>query len=184
MQKWVILLSEENMTVSNSTEKQVPLWQRIIIGRRPVVTLIRMVILVVLILAIYQFALIPVRITGISMEPTCHDHHVGLVNRLSYFSHEPERSDIIAIKTTGVRIMYLKRIIGLPGETLSISNGVVYINGDPLSEPYVVHRMPWNLPPVQLASNEYFVIGDNRGMPQEQHDFGRAFRNQIVGKKL
>jgi len=176
--------SKDYMTVSNSTETKVPLWQRIVIGRRPVVTLIRMVILVVLIVGIYQFVLIPVRITGISMEPTCHDRHVGLVNRLSYYSHEPERSDIVAIKTTGVRIMYLKRIIGLPGETLSISNGVVHINGEPLSEPYVVYKMPWNLPPIPLASNEYFVIGDNRGMPQEQHDFGRAYRNQIVGKKL
>ena len=64
----------------------------------------------------------------------------------------------------------------------AIADGTVRINGRSLDEPYVRNRSGWTMAEVQLGSDEYFLIGDNRGMREEEHDFGRAHRSRIVGK--
>src|SRR6267378_211468 len=132
-----------------------PWWMRILFGRRPRRTLVRLVVLVVASVVIFGFVLVPIRIAGISMEPTYHDRRINFVNRLSYVWSKPKRGDVIAIKTTGMHIMYMKRIVGLPGETISIEKGMVMVNGRPLDEPYVVKREPWDEPPVRLGPDEY-----------------------------
>ena len=81
-------------------------------------------------------------------------------------------------------IVLLKRIIGLPGETVAFVNGHVLINGEILDEPYEKSRYNWNSTPVTLGPNEYYVVGDNRSMPSEDHVHGVYERNQIVGKAL
>lgn len=172
------------MTAPGDTEKPVPLWQRLLIGRRPGITLIRAAILAVLLVLMSRYCFLPVRVTGISMEPTCHDRHFNMVNQLAYRWKNPARGDIVSIRTSGNHIMYLKRIVGLPGESVSIDAGVVKINSDPLEEPYVVYRQAWRMKELKLGDDEYLVIGDNRGMPMEQHEFGRAYRSQIVGKAM
>jgi signal peptidase I len=78
--------------------------------------------------------------------------------------------------------MYLKRIVGLPGETISFSGGRVMINGEPLEEPYEKGACDWNCAPVSLGPAEYFVVGDNRSMSQLDHVFGKAERSRIVGR--
>lgn len=78
----------------------------------------------------------------------------------------------------------MKRIIALPGETYSMRDGQMFINGKPLAEPYVVYRAPWQIAPVTLGADEYLVIGDNRGMDQRDHYFGRTERRFIIGKVL
>ncbi len=91
--------------------------------------------------------------------------------------------------------MLLKRIIGLPGERLRIVRGQVYINGEPLDEPYARKTPPgvppWNIPEdaspannseVQLSNDEYYAIGDNRSMPQKLHEFGRFDKSHLVGR--
>ena len=80
--------------------------------------------------------------------------------------------------------MLLKRIIGLPGETVAFINGHVLINGEVLDEPYEKLPCNWNLPAKQLGPDEYFVVGDNRSMLWEEHTFGRALRSQIIGKAI
>ena len=80
--------------------------------------------------------------------------------------------------------MLLKRIIGLPGETVAFENGHVLINGEMLNEPYEKTPCDWNCPPVRVGPDEYFVVGDNRTMPWADHTFGRARRSQIVGKAI
>jgi signal peptidase I len=72
----------------------------------------------------------------------------------------------------------------LPAATssLDIADGLVRINGAPLVEPYVRHRRAWNVPEVTLGPREYFVVGDNRGMREADHDFGRVDRSRIVGE--
>ena len=82
----------------------------------------------------------------------------------------------------GPHVLYVKRVVGLPGERVAISGGQVQIDGTPLSEPYVRHRRPWDVPEVTLGPRELFVIGDNRGMSQGEHDFGRAQADRILGK--
>jgi signal peptidase I len=124
----------------------------------------------------------PVRTEGISMLPTYESGRLTLVNRLAYSQTPPARGDIVAITLAGEHVVYVKRIVGLPGERLGITDGVVHINGVPLPEPYVRHRRPWTVDEVTLGPQEYFLIGDNRGMNAADHDFGRADRSRIAGK--
>jgi signal peptidase I len=80
--------------------------------------------------------------------------------------------------------VYVKRIVGLPGDRIAIRDGFVHINGAVLPEPYVRHRKPWNVEEVTLEAREYFLIGDNRGMNAADHEFGRADAARIVGPVL
>ena len=153
-------------------------------GRRPQRTLLRAALLALIAFLVFKFVLIPVRISGESMQPTYRDGRVNCINRLAYCWSRPRRGDVVAVRFSGPHIMLFKRVVGLPGETVAIERGVVLINGQPLDEPYVKERAPWQLTPRQLAPDEYMVIGDNRGMPQQRHEFGAAKAERILGKVL
>ena len=142
----------------------------------------RVLVLASLSFIIFRWVLLPIRAEGISMQPTYQSGSLNLVNRLAYSREKPARGDIIGIKLAGPHVLYVKRIIGLPGERLSIAKGQVYVNGAPLEEPYVRNRWPWDVPEVTLTSREYFVIGDNRGMRASDHDHGRVDISRIVGR--
>ncbi|MGA3283435.1 MAG: signal peptidase I [Verrucomicrobiota bacterium] len=154
------------------------------IGRNPKVTLARAAVLVVLCFVIFKFILLHIRVEGISMLPTYQDRSAYFVNRLAYLWHEPRRGDVVSIRLAGIHLMYLKRVIGLPGETVAFVNGLVLIDGQVLDEPYEKLPCDWNLPPVKLGPDEYFVVGDNRSMPWQDHTFGKVERNRIVGKAI
>lgn len=176
--------------------------KRIVFGRKPKRTLIRAAVLAVVVFGTCKFILLPVRIVGVSMEPTYRSDAINFINRLAYVVGKPHRGDVVAVRYSntpfdgsvrmtvlrrvfaGPSVLLLKRIVALPGETIAITNGIVYINGEPLAEPYVKARAQWQLRPIKLADNEYFLIGDNRGMDQREHEFGRAEANRIVGKIL
>ena len=161
-----------------------------------------MIVLIVLSFVVFKFVLLPIRVEGISMLPTYQDHSVNFVNRLAYLRREPQRGDVVSIRfdreetntLTGTppagdwlktpHVMLLKRVIGLPGETVAFVNGRVLINGEALEEPYEKTPCNWDRPPVKVGPDEYFVVGDNRTMPWEGHMFGRAQRRQIVGKVI
>ncbi len=162
-----------------------PLWQRLLIGRHPRRTLVRVVVLVAGSVMLFGFVLLPMRIRGDSMFPTYRDGGINFVNRLAYVRRKPQRGDVVAIQpAAGRHIMYLKRVIGLPGETIAIVQGVVQIDGEPLDEPYVKAREPWTVAARALAAEDYFVIGDNRGMDERSHLFGAVQASNIVGKVL
>jgi signal peptidase I len=163
-----------------------PHWLQVItIGRDPRKTFIRGVIIGAFCYALFRFVLLPVRVDGISMEPTYNDRSVNLVNRLSYLWHEPRRGDIVAVRAwAGVHLMLMKRIIGLPGETVAFDHGRVLINGQPLDEPYEKWQSSWTVPPEKLGTNQYLIVGDNRTMPPQDHTWGRVDRDRIVGKVL
>src|SRR5271165_6880667 len=95
-----------------------PAWWRImLLGRRPKRTLARIAILVSVCFVVFCFVLRPVRIEGISMFPTYREHRINFINRLAYLFHEPRRGDVVGVRfLAGPHVMYLKRIIGLPGE--------------------------------------------------------------------
>jgi signal peptidase I len=160
------------------------------LGRNPKRTLVRAVILAVVCVGLFKLVLLPVRIDGISMAPAYADHSFNFVNRLSYWRHEPRRGDVVGVRLTdphgwsAPHIMFFKRIIGLPGETISFLGGRVMVNGKRLEEPYEKGPSDWNTAPVTLGPDEYFVVGDNRTMPKEDHTFGKAERSRIVGKAL
>jgi signal peptidase I len=125
-----------------------------------------------------------VRVDGISMEPAYHNGRMNLINRLAYWRSEPKRGDVVGIRLAGVSVMYMKRIIGLPGERVTFRNGKVLINDQPLEEPYVKYRARWGIPELILDPDEYYAIGDNRGMDPDGHEGGGVRRNRIVGKVL
>jgi signal peptidase I len=156
----------------------------ILFGANPRFTAIRAAVLVATSVVVFGFVLLPVRLTGISMEPTYGDGQLNFANRLAFAWREPSRGDVVAIRMAGPSVLYVKRIIGLPGEQVEIEMGVVKIDGVPLLEPTVVRKAAWNLPPVTLGPDEYFVVGDNRSMSIRNHDLGRATRNRIIGKLL
>jgi signal peptidase I len=78
--------------------------------------------------------------------------------------------------------MLMKRIIGLPGETVLFRHGRVFVNDVVLEEPYLKNPCDWERVPDTLGPNEYFVVGDNRSMPIEDHRFGKTEDFRIVGK--
>jgi signal peptidase I len=106
------------------------------------------------------------------------------VNRLAYTVRTPRRGDIVAIRLAGPNVVYVKRIVGLPGERVAVVEGQLRVDGNSVPEPYVRHRRPWDVPEVTLGANEYFVMGDNRGMSAGDHDFGRVDIDRILGKVL
>ena len=158
------------------------LTRRIVFGRNPRRTAVRVLVLASISFITFRWVLIPMRAEGISMLPTYRSGSLNLVNRLAYLNQKPSRGDIVAIKLAGPHVLYVKRIIALPGERISVTEGQVYVNGVPLIEPYVRNRNPWDVPEVTLTSREYFVIGDNRGMRSKDHDFGRVDVSRIVGR--
>jgi signal peptidase I len=131
---------------------------------------------------LFGHTLIPVRGAGPSMQPTLRDGQLVLVNRLAYWRSEPTRGDIVALRLAGPSVLYIKRIVGMPGDRVRIEAGAVIVNNTKLEEPYVRRRQRWNVPETMLAQDEYLMIGDNRGMPMRQHDFGKARRERIVGQ--
>ncbi len=160
------------------------LTRRIVFGRHPRRTLVRVLVLAVMSFVTFGWVLMPVRAEGISMLPTLESGSLHLVSRVAYAYTMPSRGDIIAIRLAGPHVLYVKRIIAVPGERVAFLNGQVYVNGAALNEPYVRNRRMWDVPEVKLTAREYFVVGDNRGMRAVDHDFGRVDVSRIVGKLL
>ena len=144
----------------------------------------RLLVLAAMSFVVFRWVLIPIRAEGVSMLPTYDSGSFNLVNRFAFAYRAPARGEIVAIRYAGPHVVYVKRIIGLPGERIAISKGDVYINGARLPEPYVKNRFPWDVREVTLTSTEYFVIGDNRGMRASDHDFGRVDARRILGRTV
>ena len=106
------------------------------------------------------------------------------MNRLAYRFSAVKRGDVVAIRLKGEDSVLVKRIIALPGETVRIVDGQVFIDGFPLDEPYRRYHIPWNMRDDTVAADEVFVIGDNRSMPMENHDFGFARQDRILGRAI
>ena len=162
-----------------------PGWLRIaLIGRNPRRTAIRATVLAVFCFLffkffVFKFIVLPVRIEGYSMFPTYHDWGINFVNRLAYRHSLPQRGDVVGIRMAGPSVMLMKRIVGLPGETVAFEHDRLFINGEEMPEPYLKHysRAPY-LSPIALGPTEYYVIGDNRA----NSDAGRIDRDRIMGK--
>ena len=142
----------------------------------------RIAVLALLSFVTFGWVLTPIRVSGISMEPTYRDGTFNLVNRMIFSFRAPARGDVVAIRLAGPSVLYVKRIVALPSERVAIAAGVIEINGAPLAEPYVRNRQPWDVPEVTVGPREYFVIGDNRGMRAGDHDFGRVDARRLLGK--
>jgi signal peptidase I len=132
--------------------------------------------------AIYCFftwVLWPVKVSGESMMPNFRDGSRHFINKLAYISSDPQRGDVVGLRAPEGEV-YLKRVIGLPGERLTFDFGQIQVNGIPLPEPYIDRPIPPKLMPanLKLGTNEYWVIGDNRMTSVR----GPVPREVIIGK--
>ncbi|BCN31317.1 signal peptidase I [Anaeromicropila herbilytica] len=128
------------------------------------------------------------RVNGESMENTIENKDYLFIDKLTYLNDDPARFDIVVFpKSKGV--YYIKRIIGLPGETVQIIRGIIYINGDPIKENYgkeVIKESGDASKPIVLQKGEYFVLGDNRNDSMDSRDsaVGKIARERIIGKAI
>lgn len=129
------------------------------------------------------------QVNGSSMEPTLSDHDNLIVDKISYRFKDPERFDIIVFPFQYEEdVYYIKRIIGMPGETVFIDlDGTIYIDGEALQENYgrEVMLSPGRAgEPITLGEDKYFVLGDNRNNSSDSRDpsVGNIHRDRIVGK--
>jgi signal peptidase I len=78
--------------------------------------------------------------------------------------------------------IWVKRIVGLPGETVEVSGGRVLVNGTPLAEPYLAAPTPYAMPPTRVGPDQYFVLGDNRKAAQDSHSLGPLHASRLLGR--
>lgn len=125
-----------------------------------------------------------IRVDGQSMQPTLHSGEFIIVNKLAYRFGKFQRGDVIVFHyPRNLEQEYIKRVIGLPGDEVVISNGQVQVNGKILDEPYIAeppdYKGTWIVPRGSL-----FVLGDNRNNSSDSHNWGLVSLDYVVGKAL
>ena len=142
---------------------------------RNVEFLLYIIVVVLVALTIRSFIAEPIRVDGDSMVPTLLHNEDMFVEKMSYWFSDPLRGDIVICYYPGYTESCVKRVIGLPGETVSIQDGVFYINGDPIDESaYWTGEIIGDMEPVTVGNRELFVVGDNRNGSKDS-------RNPSVG---
>ncbi|MGP1612699.1 MAG: signal peptidase I [Catonella sp.] len=130
-------------------------------------------------------------VSGLSMQPTLEDGQIVIVNKLAYYLQKPKRNDVIVYKQTNKEHSYfeVKRVIGLPGETIKIKNGVVYINDEVFKEKVktdIIQNGGLAEESIKLDDNEYFVLGDNRNDSEDSRfaSVGNVLKTEIIGEAI
>jgi len=133
-------------------------------------------------LFVYVFLVQPHRVKGESMLPNFSDGELLLTEKVSYYFSKPARGDVIVFEAPNAhKVDFIKRIVGLPGETVSIENETVEINGHPLSENYTNSATQGNST-ITLDQNQYFVLGDNRNSSSDSRSFGPINKSSFRGR--
>ncbi len=161
---------------------------RICIGSNPKRTMVRVVFLAAASFVVFSYVFRPVLVDGYSMAPTVRDRSFHFANLRAYRNGPPMRGDIIVIDKDGFGSMYMKRVLGLPGETVSFEGGDLIIDGAVFNENYLADRGDWDMQPLLLGEDEYLVAGDNRTVPRRAHMMGivelDAIRGKLVGGRV
>lgn len=125
-----------------------------------------------------------VRVDGASMEPTLINGELVIVNKLAYRLGEPARGDIIVFHfPVDPTQEFIKRVIGLPGDAVSIRDGSIFVNGQQLNEPYISVSTDY-LGEWVVAEDQLFVLGDNRNHSLDSHNWGTVPMDYVIGKAL
>ncbi|MFA6429248.1 MAG: signal peptidase I [Patescibacteria group bacterium] len=142
-----------------------------------------------IIIPIRYFLVQPFYVKGASMEPNFYDHEYLIIDELSYRFHEPKRGDIVVFRyPRDPAQIFIKRVIGLPGETVEIADGKIKLynadhpNGIPLEETYLDQVFTSSAQAVTLKAGEYYLMGDNRAASLDSRIFGAVDRQFIVGR--
>ena len=148
-------------------------------------------LILIIVLPIRIFIMSPFVVSGESMSPTFESSDYLIIDKISYRLTDPQRGDVIVFRYPGdPSIFFIKRVIGLPGETVSLNNGVVTIKEHPndstgvtISEPYIVYPKEDTLS-VTLGEHDYFVMGDNRYASSDSRVWGTLNKGFINGKVI
>lgn len=149
--------------------------------------LIRDIVIVVVIVAAVSFFIKPIIVKQTSMLPTLQENNYLFLNRQAYRFGEPERGDIVVFPTDdgyGNEELYIKRVIGLPGETVDVTGGKVYINGEVQDDSYTNDKTtPGEIKDFRVPEGELFVMGDNRVVSIDSRDpeVGTVAIEEITG---
>jgi signal peptidase I len=140
-------------------------------------------------IAVASMALIyqPAKIEGNSMTPLLSNHEAIIINRLVYHFEPIRRGDVVVFRyPLDATKSFIKRIVGLPGETVQIRQGLVYTNGSWIPEPYVPSQYEdfTDFGPIQVSSDSYFVLGDHRNSSNDSRVFGTVARRLIYGRAV
>ena len=150
---------------------------------RALVEILQIVVSAVLLaLGLHIFMAQATVVYGQSMQPNLMPAERLVIEKISYWFREPARGDIVVLALPDISELLSKRIVALPGETLEIRDGEVWINGAPLEEPYVFNRDETWYGPLTLGPDTYFVMGDNRANSNDSRVFGPVPRQAIVGR--
>ena len=150
-----------------------------------------LIVALIIIVPFRMFIAEPFVVSGSSMLPNFHDKDYLIIDRISYYTGQPKRGDVVVLKyPKDPSQFFIKRIVGLPGEKVQISQGYVTIynkehpQGTRLQEPYLPNQAEtFGRPePTQLGSDEYFVLGDNRTASSDSRVWGILPRENIIGK--
>lgn len=140
-----------------------------------------------LVFTVFLFFYLPVQVEGTSMLPLLKNHERIVVNKIAYHVESIQRGDIIVFRyPRDPAESFIKRVIGLPGDWVSIKDGQVYVNGKRLSEPYVLpaYLDVETYSPVHVAPNQYYVLGDHRDFSNDSREWGTVARKYIYGKAV
>ncbi len=142
-----------------------------------------------IVLPIRYFLIQPFNVRGASMEPSFYDNEYLIIDEISYRFREPQRGEVVVFRYPLDPSQYfIKRVIGLPGETVEVTDGRVTVfnrvhpNGTVLEESYLEGVVTHGKKKTTLADGEYLVLGDNRGESLDSRSFGPVKRTDIVGR--
>lgn len=125
------------------------------------------------------------RIEGISMEPNFQNGQFLIINKLAYKLGEPRRGDVIVFHyPRDPSRDFIKRVIGLPGQTIEVRSGQVIIDGKPIDEPYGPAPGSYDAPPTLVPPNQLFVLGDNRNNSSDSHSWGLLPMDKVIGRAV
>ncbi|NLT72997.1 MAG: signal peptidase I [Chloroflexi bacterium] len=137
----------------------------------------------VIVVVVNLFIAQATRVEGQSMEPTVYNDERLIIEKISYRLHEPERGDIVVLRPQQRGTLPLiKRVVGLPGEAVEIRQAQVFIDGEPLQEPYLDETMLGGMPTQIVPEGHLLVLGDNRNASNDSRSFGMVPYEDIIGR--
>jgi signal peptidase I len=138
---------------------------------------------IIIALLLNMFVVQPTKVRGESMEPTLHTNEYLLVEKLSYHRRSPRRGDVVVFKyPRDEEENFIKRVIAVPGEVVEIVSGRVYVNGEPIVEPYLLQLPRESMPPTKIPEGKLFVLGDNRLNSNDSRSFGMVSMDEVLGR--